>query len=303
MAITIKILRFSAKLLVFVTPVMVLTGLLTAKPYLWEAIDFATARALHTAAVPFLFLPLVAIHSVAGLLFLLARSKTYNRPVIRRTVLVVWPGLFLGLGLLSFASPPSALPRLPPSPRATVDGGADSGAHGGVAAPGDSGTDVGDGSAVDTGFDGQGGVGAEPGANPTAEVAASPRDHVQRKNASSPRRLRRQRRRSRQVPVTPAKQRMDETVEVSTSRPVPVEAGVPPRESAASPVEPASPSVVAGATLVRERCGGCHPLSVVYEGPPRTAATWREVVTRMQQMGAQLTATEAQVVIRHVASR
>lgn len=64
----------------------------------------------------------------------------------------------------------------------------------------------------------------------------------------------------------------------------------------ASPVLPAD-----GATLLRERCTGCHGLERV-EGTRKTPEEWEQTVDRMIRRGAKLSEAERAVLIEYLAA-
>jgi hypothetical protein len=71
--------------------------------------------------------------------------------------------------------------------------------------------------------------------------------------------------------------------------------------SGASNTTPAATTNLDGATLVRERCSVCHPLSRV-ESTSHTAAEWKTIVDLMISRGAQLTSEEETVVVNYLST-
>ena len=100
----LKILRLTAKLLVLTAPLMLLSGLLTAKPHIIENISASSARLMHTAIIPSIFVPLLAIHSIMGILFLVMRNKKLNRTWIKAAAVSAWSFILIIFGSLYFLS-------------------------------------------------------------------------------------------------------------------------------------------------------------------------------------------------------
>ena len=101
MQTVMKIIRLSAKLLILTAPLMLFSGLLTANPQL---LGVTNARLMHTAVVPALFIPLLAIHSIAGILFVIMRNKNFNKKWVKATAVSAWSLVFIVFGSLYFAS-------------------------------------------------------------------------------------------------------------------------------------------------------------------------------------------------------
>ncbi len=55
-----------------------------------------------------------------------------------------------------------------------------------------------------------------------------------------------------------------------------------------------------GATLLQDRCTGCHGLSKI-EGQQKTQAEWEQTVTRMVEKGATLNADEQAILVAYLA--
>lgn len=102
MPTAMKIIRLTAKLLILTAPLMLFSGLLTARPQLLAG---ASARLMHTAVAPAVFIPLLAIHSIAGIIFLIMRNKNLNKRWIKVAAVSAWSFVFIVFGLLYFAFP------------------------------------------------------------------------------------------------------------------------------------------------------------------------------------------------------
>jgi hypothetical protein len=64
---------------------------------------------------------------------------------------------------------------------------------------------------------------------------------------------------------------------------------------------PASSGTLDGATLLQERCTGCHSLGRV-ESSKHTATEWKTIVGTMISRGAQLNAAEETAVVDYLAA-
>ena len=87
---TLPVLRVTAKLLLLALPVVVITGFLTAKPYLLDSESYTTYRTLHTLVVPLIFLPLLYVHSLLGIRMMIRRSKSWNRSWVHWAAGTTW---------------------------------------------------------------------------------------------------------------------------------------------------------------------------------------------------------------------
>lgn len=267
---TISTLRWTARLLLIATPLVILSGFLTAKPFLLEAIGYGTARTVHTAVAPLVFVPLLLVHSTAGILYLIGRNKRLNKRWFRLGAAGGWAALLVALTALYFIGPPApAAATGADEPAPAGDAGPEP-ARAPEAGPGDAGP----GPEATTDAD-------RPSTGDAAADAGPPVPAV-RLPEKLPRPAKTDAGRAKAAaPETDAGRRLSPSPEKA-----PAEA-------------PAAPS---GARLVAERCVQCHPIGVVY-ATKRTPAEWRAVVADMIRRGARLDDTEREAVIRHLVAR
>lgn len=270
---TISTLRWTARLLLIAAPPMILSGFLTAKPYLFEAVGFGPARTIHTLVAPLVFVPLLVIHSTAGILFLIGRNKRLNRRWFRLGAVGAWVVMLLALSALYFfAQPPETEAT---EPAAASDAGVDARPAGDAAPSAEAGPrDAGPVPAAATDAD-RPSTDDAPG---DAAADAGPRVPALRLPEKLPRV-------KRADAAPPAKRPDAGGADAQPEPPTP-------------PVAPASPS---GSRLVAERCVSCHPVGTVY-ATKRTPAEWRGVVARMVKLGARLDDAEREAVIRHLSA-
>ncbi|NMC70307.1 MAG: hypothetical protein GYA57_09610, partial [Myxococcales bacterium] len=115
---TIRLLRHTARLLLVLTPATLLTGFLTAKWFVAQGwIAPATARAWHVQWLPLAFVPVVFVHSLCGILFLLQRNKRLDRPWVRGGVAAFWTAVLGVFVWLYLARPPAPANEPPESER------------------------------------------------------------------------------------------------------------------------------------------------------------------------------------------
>ncbi len=308
MKTVIKVLRLTAKLLLIAAPLMILSGLLTAKPFLISGLDFSTARLLHTKVMAAIFIGLLFVHSLMGIRLLLGRSKKLDTGAYRIGFMSAWAVLFLALASLYFIKPPEV--TLPPDdlPRAEADADPEAGAAPDAAAAGAADSAAGDATPDgapepaadrDAAPDGEARADAEAGPSKAGPAEAGASDDRGPTKGRAPR--------------APAKtKRPDRDRGRATGRDGPSEPDPEPPDTASPsetqrpPEEPrgsgdAEPARLSGSQLVRQRCNTCHGLDQVF-GVRHTPAEWRTIVVRMVAIGAQLTDQERQAVIRYLAA-
>lgn len=285
MKTTINILRLTAKILLVAAPLMVLSGLLTASPFLFESLGFATARLLHTRIVAAVFLSVLFVHSLMGILFIVQRNKRLNRKYVKVGAIVGWSLLFLTLGALFFARPP-AVSALDDDGVDQHDAGVDP-VH--DAGPSTAPADASDRTPLvdaDRHVDADPTPDAAPSVDPVVLDAAPAPSGPQ--NGPTKTKIKASR------PPRPVEQQ--EPAAAPAPNPEP-DNGPPP-----SPTPPEQAPVLGGSRLVRERCARCHGLDRI-QGEPHTRAEWAGIVGRMVSLGAQLSDDERRAVIAYLASR
>jgi|Deesub1362B_J571_1020462.scaffolds.fasta_scaffold00007_137 hypothetical protein len=103
-----KALIISGELLIFVTLLTLLSGFFTTKNFLVDKwISYSSAYRIHTIILPIIFIPLLYVHSLAGILIATERVRALNKGIIRKTIMVIWTLIFMGLLVLYFAQPES----------------------------------------------------------------------------------------------------------------------------------------------------------------------------------------------------
>jgi hypothetical protein len=299
---TIQVIRGTAVGLIILVPAVLVTGFLTAKPFILDPGSFGSFRRLHSVVGPVVFLPIFYVHSLAGIRYLLGRSRSLNGDGVKTVATILWTALVVGISVLYLARPPQAeATALEPEPAPAVDASVDAApAPSPDAAPAraEAGGPAADGSAVG----GDAGSVDATAPEPQPEEPAPP--------PTSERRRERRRRPAHSDAGAPTEGQPDEAApgggtggagggEGPAASPAPPEPPTPPAE----PSDPGkSPTAMGGATLVRERCSGCHGLDRVHE-ETRSGGEWRAVVARMVSMGARLDDAERSAVLRHLSSR
>lgn len=283
------VLGYTARALLILLPLMLISGFLTAKPYLLEALDFSTARMLHTLAVPLLFVPLIAIHSTAGVLVILSKNKTIKqKPALKKGLTIAWLVLLTLLATTYFLGRQESDPASIPGLDISLDAGAGSGD-----------ADAGDAAAAPR-------RDAEVMASADAEVALDARRsfadgdieadaevdgdlEAEEPQPAKTRPPRRQRRPQKRRPSS----------ETSKTQAESADSGESPGGGDEEEPQPEAPS---GAQLVKQRCTSCHGLNKVYS-TNRSPSEWRSILGRMLGMGANLDQQERGIVLRHLVSR
>jgi hypothetical protein len=260
----IRVLRGTAKVLLVAAPLVLATGFLSAKPYLLPGLELGTFRRAHTVLAPLIFIPIFYVHSLAGIRYLLSRSKKLDRPAIRIWATVLWSAVVLGVSAMYFARPPGVRmgrPAIAISTNPTEDVEPPPAAQGPRYLDGGTSRDS----------------DPERGESEAAESDVPARKGKARQPSG----------RGRSVKISKTQSQPPGEIADAGAR-----GGEEPR------VTPA-PS---GSKLVRKRCVGCHGLDKVYE-KRRSAADWRRVVVRMEAMGVALDDAERRAVIRHLSNR
>ncbi|MDD5110738.1 MAG: cytochrome b5-like heme/steroid binding domain-containing protein [Patescibacteria group bacterium] len=108
MRLVLKILRFTAWLLVLATVAELFTGFSMIKNLLIPWLGYPSAQYFHSVVLPLVFIPLFYFHSLSGLLILFTRHKLLNRKPLKIGVGVLWTAMLLAFGYLYFA--PNPLP-------------------------------------------------------------------------------------------------------------------------------------------------------------------------------------------------
>ncbi len=90
-----KILRVTAWILVVITIFTLFSGFLTTKYFLTPWLGYNSAYFIHTIIIPLLFIPFFYLHSLTGLLTLIARHQTLNKKYVKIIIGVVWTGIFV----------------------------------------------------------------------------------------------------------------------------------------------------------------------------------------------------------------
>ncbi|AIF70128.1 hypothetical protein PAP_08740 [Palaeococcus pacificus DY20341] len=103
-----RALVISGELLIFVTLLTLLSGFFTTKNFLvGKWISYSSAYRIHTIILPIIFIPLLYVHSLAGILIAIERVRALNKGTIRKTIVVIWTLIFMGLLVLYLAQPES----------------------------------------------------------------------------------------------------------------------------------------------------------------------------------------------------
>ncbi len=282
--VQIKLLRATAKLLLVSSPFMIISGFLTAKPFILETIGFQTARTLHTIIVPLAFVPLLIVHSTAGVIYLLGREKRFKNGPVPRIAAALWVILLLGLSAVYLISQPAVEFENTPEIDA-VDADAVTLGNDAVRPPrsleaqspstdadlSDSSTITDDGGTIST----PDGAAEEDAQRSALEVASPLPARPRQPRRPRPRRKAPIKVSSPEKVITPEKQATDS----------------PPAEQRLS-----------GSKLVRARCMGCHDLATVYS-VKQSASEWQSTLASMISQGANLSTEERRVVLRHLISR
>lgn len=279
----IQTLRLTAKVLLIATPAMMVSGFLTAKPFLADFIDFQTARLIHTIAAPLLFVPLLIIHTTAGILYMAGRNKSTSKPQVKWTLAGGWIVLLATLSVLYFAGSPQEVEQGalssfddPADALTTEDADLTSRSADGDAPRTDADFDIEDEPRAASDID------ADLSALDAAESSKSRRDEVQVSRSDN------NRPRAKGQPLSPRSSNGSKN-EAKT------------KSENQEDDEPETKRL-SGSVLVQQRCLGCHPASVVY-GTKRTPAGWNSTIARMMAMGAQLNSEERAVVTRYLIRR
>jgi mono/diheme cytochrome c family protein len=295
----IDALRVTAKLLLGVAPVMILSGLLTAQPYLLSWLGFATARLLHTKIIAAIFLALLFTHSLLGILYLVQRNKKLGRGV-KIAAISGWSALFLGIGSLFFVPMPDVGDGLDEEvPLVEIDaGGSDSAisTESGEVTTDASQTSDGD-LANDASIDATVALDTDPVDQVTVGTDAARPDDSQLASRPSPRPRARPRPRPSKA-VSPSLPPGGSSSGDGGGTPSPAPAEEPPPSPPAEPVAPR----LSGSQLVQARCSLCHGLDVITNAR-HTPAEWSGVVGRMVATGARLSDEERRLVISSLARR
>lgn len=90
-----KILRISAWLLVIATLLTLFSGFFTTKYFLVPKVGYSLSYYIHTTIIPLFFIPLFYLHSLAGLIVLIARYQTFNKKYFKIFVALFWTGIFV----------------------------------------------------------------------------------------------------------------------------------------------------------------------------------------------------------------
>lgn len=268
---TIRLLRHTARLLLVLTPLTLLTGFLTAKWFVAQGwIAPATARAWHVQWLPLAFVPVVFVHSLCGILFLLQRNKRLDRPWVRGGAAALWTAVLGVFAWLYLARPPAPAsappePELLPEPLADV-GPSDPPAHASPAPTTD--------------------AAAEPARAPDATVDAAPAA-VEAVAVDAPTPSGADATADSPVNTVDAVAAPDAAAEPRDARPV--------RDTAADQARRAE-------ALLQARCTSCHGLDKI-RSARHDAAGWGASIDRMVGYGAVVSSGERALLIRHLAGR
>ena len=271
---TIRLLRHTARLLLVLTPLTLLTGFLAAKWFVAEGwVAPATVRAWHVQWLPLAFVPVVFVHSLCGILFLLQRSKRFDRPAVRAGAAVLWTAV-LGLFVWLYLARPPAPPRVAePDPQAEHDASI-----------------VAEQSAPD--------AADEPRTAPSpagVDATTAPDPHTA-------------------APTTPAPVLDAAPAETGADTAADPDAAVPPdgprtEPEAAATLRDAGAARDAAAdearraeSLLQARCASCHGLDKV-RSARHDAAGWTASIDRMIGYGAVVSAREKALLVRYLAGR
>ncbi len=106
-----KALIVSGELLIAVSLVLMATGLAMNDPrsILGSLISYTTARRIHTLAA-YAFIPLLYLHTTAGLSLLLRRTAVSKSKRGRRTIIGLWTALVMGMVLLAMIPQETQIP-------------------------------------------------------------------------------------------------------------------------------------------------------------------------------------------------
>lgn len=284
MSTLIRLLRRTARLLLVLTPLTVLTGFLAAKWFVAEGwVSPATVRAWHVRWLPLAFLPVVFVHSLCGILFLLRRNERLNRPAVRASAAALWTSVFAVFVWLYLAPAPSA-PALPlevePDVPSTEEVGDEARTQETTAGePSAESPDASDGPRQSETPDVPGSVGGDRTAIGTPEGPEGP------EASAGP----------------PPADAVETDAAAATPFPAPEPAARPARASRSSRDAPTVDLRRAEAVLAR-RCTSCHELDQV-RSARHDAVGWTASIDRMIGYGAAVTPDERTLLIRYLAGR
>jgi cytochrome b involved in lipid metabolism len=103
----LKIHRFSAWLLVIVTPLVIFSGFYAAKNYLSPGITPATARTWHQTILPLVFFVIFYAHTCLGIIMLSNRHTWLRHGMLQTIIVFVWTALFAIFAWYYFANAPT----------------------------------------------------------------------------------------------------------------------------------------------------------------------------------------------------
>ncbi|MFA6410006.1 MAG: cytochrome b5-like heme/steroid binding domain-containing protein [Candidatus Buchananbacteria bacterium] len=106
MKLVYKIIRTTAWLLVLASVVSLFSGLVMVKSSLFPWFNYQLASRLHSIFSIYIFAPLFYLHSLSGLLLLLARHPKFNKKSIKTIAGIIWT-LFLILIIAVYLWPVS----------------------------------------------------------------------------------------------------------------------------------------------------------------------------------------------------
>lgn len=101
-----KILRFSAWVLVALTPLTLWSGFLASKPLLFTTLSMDTYRQWHLIILPLLFMPLFYLHSLTGIIIFLNRHEKTRNQLTKITVGALWTLIIFSCVYLFLAKAP-----------------------------------------------------------------------------------------------------------------------------------------------------------------------------------------------------
>ncbi|MBN1770455.1 MAG: hypothetical protein JXB32_04270 [Deltaproteobacteria bacterium] len=269
---TVRLLRHTARLLLVLTPLTLLTGFLAAKWFVAEGwVSAAAVRAWHLRWLPLAFVPVVLVHSLCGVLLLLRRSPRFDRPALRGGLVAVWTAAFGLFVWLYLAEPPAShAPTALEAEPQPADGGE-------ATAPDD---------------------GLRPPEEPPGDADSAPdaTPEVPRREAAD----------------GPAAEALPASDDVPAGTPTgadsapdttPTSADVPrAAEDARAARDAAADEARRAEALLQQRCTACHGLDKV-RGARHDAAGWGASIDRMIGYGAAVSARERARLVRYLAGR
>lgn len=274
---TIRLLRHTARLLLVLTPLTLLTGFLTAKWFVAEGwVAPATVRAWHVQWLPLAFVPVVFVHSLSGILFLLQRNKRFDRPAVRAAAAVLWTAVLGVFVWLYLARPPAPSRVAEPDPQAEHDATIDAE----QAAP--DATDEREAAPLHGAVDGSTATEASPVVPSVVPDAPVPPD----------------------APTgEPGAEAIAEADAATAPDALPAapDVAAAPRDAGAAR-DAAADEARRAESLLQARCASCHGLDKV-RGARHDAAGWATSIDRMVGYGAVVSPREKALLVRYLAGR